>query len=95
VCSDSCVAISVRGRACGLWLLTLLGPGIQDALKQPLHTPRYTSCLTEKPVGTVQKHGFQENPLVPQGAATRDCSAATPVCHRGACASPRDLHTCA
>ena len=62
MCSDSCVAISVRGRACGLWLLTLLGPGIQDALKQPLHTPRYTSCLTEKPVGTVQKHGFQENP---------------------------------
>lgn len=95
VCGDSRMAISARGRACSLRLLTLLGPGIQDALKQPPHTPRYTSCLTEKPMGTVQKHGFQENPPVPQGAATRDCSAATPVCHCGACASPRDLHMCA
>ena len=62
VCSDSRMAISARGRACSLRLLTLLGPRIQDALKQPPHTPRYTSCLTVKPMGTVQKQGFQANP---------------------------------
>lgn len=32
------------------------------SLRQLPHTPRYTSCLTEKPAGTARRCGFQEKP---------------------------------